>query len=352
MPPIRPERSTYTCHDFQSFREAGTLELTARFQRREVWKSPARSFFIDTLLRGYPVPPIYLRVTQSKDHARTIREVIDGQQRLRALLDFVDGKYELTNAVGASWRGRTFKELDIQHQLLIKEFPFICEVLHGISDQRVLEIFARLNTYSIPLNKQELRNGTYFGLFKQSSYTLAHEHVEFWRSNKIFSEARISRMLEVELTSELLILGLAGLQDKKNSINNFYADYDESFSDQSRAESRFRTVIDDIVEALDTSLAEGEFRRPPLFYSLFAAVYQVRFGVPRLTPPVRPRRLKAADRKSLRSATSKLSDMILLAKAGERVPRKYESFVNASLRQTDNIQPRRTRTQAVLDLAF
>jgi Protein of unknown function DUF262 len=350
--PIRPERSTYTCTDFQSFREAGTLELTARFQRREVWKAPARSFFIDTLLRGYPVPPIYLRVTQSETHEKTIREVIDGQQRLRALLDFVDGKYELTNAVEAPWRGRSFEDLNPDHQRLITGFPFICEVLHGVSDQRVLEIFARLNTYSIPLNKQELRNGTYFGLFKQASYSLAHEHVEFWRANKIFSEARISRMLEVELTSELLIVGLDGLQDKKNSINRFYADYDETFTDQRQVETRFRSVIDDIVESLDGGLPESEFRRPPLFYALFAAVYHVRFGVPGLTPAVRPRRLKASDRKSLRSATSKLSDMILLAKAEERVPRKYESFVNASLRQTDNIQPRRTRTRSVLSLAF
>jgi Protein of unknown function DUF262 len=352
MTPIRPERSTYTCNDFLSFREAGTLELTARFQRREVWKSPARSFFIDTLLRGYPVPPIYIRIAQSEDHGRTIREVIDGQQRLRALLDFVDGKYELTNAVEAPWRGRTFEELHVEQQGAIKEFPFICEVLHGISDQRVLEIFARLNTYSIPLNKQELRNGTYFGLFKQASYSLAHEHVEFWRSNKIFSEARISRMLEVEMTSELLILGMAGLQDKKNSINDFYADYDEAFPEQRKAEERFRAVIDDIVEALDASLPESEFRRPPLFYSLFAAVYHVRFGVAGLSPSVPSRRLRASDRKALRAATSKLSDMILLAKSDERIPRKYESFVNASQRQTDNILPRRTRTRAVLDLAF
>ncbi|HUC07126.1 MAG TPA: DUF262 domain-containing protein, partial [Solirubrobacterales bacterium] len=214
---IKPERSIYTANDLIAFREAQSLELTPRFQRREVWKTPARSFFIDTLLRGYPVPPIYIRITQSKDRSRTVREVIDGQQRLRALLSFIDGEYALTNAVGDEWCGRTFDELTPDHQNLIKEFPFIFEVLHGVSDSRVLDIFARLNTYSVPLNKQELRNGTYFGLFKQVSYGLAYEHVEFWRVNRIFTEAAMARMLEVEMTSELLIVGLDGLQDKKNS---------------------------------------------------------------------------------------------------------------------------------------
>src|SRR3954451_1238736 len=108
---IKPERSSYTPNDLISFRESGSLELTARFQRREVWKTPAKSFFIDTLLRGYPVPPIYIRVTQDKDHTRTVREVIDGQQRLRAVLDFIDNKYALTNAAGPELSGRIFEEL-------------------------------------------------------------------------------------------------------------------------------------------------------------------------------------------------------------------------------------------------
>lgn len=350
---IKPERSIYTANDLISFRETGSLELTARFQRREVWKTPAKSFFIDTLLRGYPVPPIYVRVTQSTEHTRTVREIIDGQQRLRALLDFVDGKYALTNAAGDPWRGAYFDELPKAQRDAIKEFPFIFEVLHGISDERVLEIFSRLNTYSVPLNSQELRNGTYFGLFKQTAYSLAHEHIEFWRSNRIFTEARIARMLEVELTSELMILAMAGLQDKKKSINRFYADNDAKFPSQARIGDQFRRVLDTVSETLGDNLGESEFRRPPLFYSLYAAVFHIKFGVPNLEVK-RPsdRKLGGTSRKALRSAITRLSDIIGLAKAEEEVPRKYERFVSSSLRQTDNILPRKTRTTTILQAAF
>ena len=350
---IKPERSIYTANDLIAFRETGSLELTARFQRREVWKTPAKSFFIDTLLRGYPVPPIYVRIAQSKDHSRTVREVIDGQQRLRALLDFVDGKYALTNAVDEAWRGATFEELSQTQQDAVKEFPFIFEVLHGVSDQKVLEIFSRLNTYSVPLNAQELRNGTYFGLFKQTAYHLAHEHIEFWRSNRIFTDARIARMLEVELTSELLILAMAGLQDKKKSINRFYADNDSAFPDQSKIVDRFRRVLDEISTTFGDTLGDSEFRRPPLFYSLYAAMFHIKFGVPKLQAD-RPASstLRDSDRKALRSAIARLSDVIGLAKAEEEVPRKFERFVSSSIRQTDNIQPRTRRTATILSTAL
>src|SRR5437764_10209312 len=96
---------------------------------------------------------------------------------------------------------------------------FICEVFQGISDAEILEIFARLNQYSVPLNTQELRNGKYFGFFKQSAYRLAHTYVDFWRKHKLFSERAMARMTEVEFTSELMIAALDGLQDKKKSID-------------------------------------------------------------------------------------------------------------------------------------
>ena len=94
----------------------------------------------------------------------------------------------------------------------------MCEVFHGISDAEVLEIFARVNTYSVPLNRQELLNGKYFGFFKQSAYKLAYEHLEFWRRNGIYSETAIARMSEVELTSELMIVLTDGMQQKIEAI--------------------------------------------------------------------------------------------------------------------------------------
>lgn len=219
----KPDRSSFTTLDFLGWDQTGTLSLSPKFQRREVWSTSAQTYFIDTLLKGYPVPPLYLRKTQNPDKTKIIRDVIDGQQRLRAVLGYVKGRFPLAKSVSDEAPNLRFDQLSEDQQDRIRNYSFTCETFSSISDEEVLEVFARINTRSVKLNAQELRNGRFFGEFKRAAYRLAHEHLPFWRDNRIFTEGRIARMAEVELVSELLIVELDGLQDKKSSIDSFYA---------------------------------------------------------------------------------------------------------------------------------
>jgi len=349
----RPERASFSTLDFQAWQEMGTLVLTPKFQRRAVWKTPARSYFIDSLLEDIPVPPIFLRMTQSKDKRRTIREVIDGQQRLRAVLEYVEDKYALSRSAVKKNGGRRFSELDTAAQDKIRSYSFPCETFYSISDPEVLEIFARVNTYSVKLNAQELRNGQFFGFFKRSAYNLAHEHLEFWRQHNIFSEGSIARMLEVELTSELMVAQLAGQQDKKKSLDKFYVDYDEKFENREEVEGHFRITVDVINDSVGDVLSEIDFRRPPLFYTIFCVVYHRIFGLPqvKLETPRKGKLLKK-ELASLRDAAANLSDKIISAKQGYEVAKTDLAFVNACLRQTDNIKPREIRLGRLYKEAF
>jgi hypothetical protein len=349
----RPERASFSTLDFQAWQEMSILVLTPKFQRRAVWKTPARSYFIDSLLEDIPVPPIFLRMTQSKDKRRTIREVIDGQQRLRAVLEYLEDKYALSRSAVKKNGGRRFSELDPDSQDKIRNYSFPCETFYSISDPEVLEIFARVNTYSVKLNAQELRNGQFFGFFKRSAYSLAHEHLEFWRQNNIFSEGSIARMLEVELTSELMVAQLAGQQDKKKSLEKFYADYDEKFDQRDKIEIQFRTTIDTLSESVGDILPEIDFHRPPLFYTLFCVAYHRLFGMPQVKVATPQKgRLPKKDLASLRDAASHLSDKIISAKQGYEVAKNDLAFVNACLRQTDNIKPREIRLTRLYKEAF
>jgi hypothetical protein len=349
----RPERGSFTTLDFISLQEVGSLELSPKFQRREVWKTPARSYFIDSILQDIPVPPIFLRTTQSDDKKRTIREVIDGQQRLRAVLDYVADKYALSKSAVKRHGGKRFSELDGDSKDKILNYSFPCEKFQNLSDPEVLEIFARVNTFSVRLNDQELRNGQFFGLFKRLAYSLAYEHLEFWRRHRIFSEGNIARMEEVELTSELIIAQLDGQQDKKKSIGAFYANYDDTFEERDEMLAHFRTTIDIINDALADNLSETEFRRPPLFYTLYCTTYHRLFGLPK-EPSESPRkgRFPKKDITSLRDAALELSDKITAAKHDQEIARGDVSFVNACLRQTDNIKPREIRLRRLYKDAF
>jgi hypothetical protein len=152
---------------------------------------------------------------------------VDGQQRVRSVLDFVADGYRLTTTLNAPWAGKRFKQLSEEQQQQIRNFGFPSEIFKGISDAEVFEVFGRLNMNGIPLNNQELRNGKYFGVFKLVCFETALKYLEFWRNQKLFTEMSIARMLEVELTSELLIALNSGMQDKKKSIDTFYAQWEE-----------------------------------------------------------------------------------------------------------------------------
>ena len=82
--------NTHPVSDFISWQRDGTLNLKPEFQRRSVWKPGARSYLVDTIVRGLPVPLILLRERLDLAAQRTMRDVVDGQQRLRTLFAFID----------------------------------------------------------------------------------------------------------------------------------------------------------------------------------------------------------------------------------------------------------------------
>jgi uncharacterized protein with ParB-like and HNH nuclease domain len=181
---FKTDPARYTPEDFLLWQANDALEITPKFQRRSVWRTPARSYFIDTILRGMTVPPLYLRMTQNKTKTRAIRQVVDGQQRVRSVLDFIGGEYRLSKNLKSPWAGMRFTDLSESQQQQIRSFSFSTETFKGISDAQILQVFCRLNMNGIALNAQELRNGKFFGLFKHASYDLALTYLEFWTKTK------------------------------------------------------------------------------------------------------------------------------------------------------------------------
>lgn len=354
-------RSEYTAHDFQTWRSVDGLDIAPKFQRRAVWTTPAKSYLIDTLIRSMPVPPLFLRTIQSKDRKKIIREVVDGQQRISAVLDYVDNKYRLSAALDSPYAGRSFSKLPPDIQDAILTYPFICEVLQGVSDKQVLEIFSRLNQYSVPLNEQELRNGTYFGYFKQLAYRLGYDYVDLWRDYGLFSDQKIARMLEAEFVSELLIAEIAGMQDKKRTISDFYEMYDQQFEGREKFESRFRKIMDVIANAIGEAISATPFKKPLLFYSLFCAIYHRAYGIPGEKIASPKKSITALESQQIGSAIASLSAVLeQFADQEEEDPEeeadelssRERRFAIAAAKQTDNIEPRRIRMEMIYRTAF
>jgi len=333
----RPYLRNIGINEFVRWRREGSLVLSPKFQRRTVWPPKARSFLVDTIIRGLPIPKLYMRQHLDLETSGTIHEVVDGQQRIAAVLDFHDDKIRMPADSDIFARLR-FSDLPEEARRDFLKYEFSVDLLIDAADADVLDIFARINSYSVPLNAQEKRNARFFGSFKKVTYALGLEHLEFWKKHRIFSDRLISRMREAELTSELLVAMVVGLQDKKASLDDFYEKWDDRFPYKAKAVARFRDIVDLIERYLGATLVETRFRRPALFYSLFVALYEIRYG--RIgTVSGTKKAVSDAHGNHILDAVLHLGNIL----EADEPPRQYLRFVRACQRQTDNIQPRRTR---------
>src|SRR5437870_2807933 len=136
----------YTIADFLKWQDDNELELNPKFQRGSVWPPAARSYFIDSLLREYPIPKLLLRTIVDRDNRRTVRDVVDGQQRLRTIIDFANCKFVLGPKAG-DFQGKRYADLEDEQKDSFLAYKLTCEQLINASDEDVLEIFVRINSY-------------------------------------------------------------------------------------------------------------------------------------------------------------------------------------------------------------
>lgn len=331
----------FTVSDLYNWYRSGELFLQPKFQRRKIWKPIAKSYLIDTLLRGLPMPKIYYRMQVNPDTVKSVREVVDGQQRLDAIFNYIENQFPIRRSHGEAG-GKLFRDLDPEVQSRILYYDVAADLLVGADDAQVLQVFARINSYSLTLNAQEKRNAKFFGLFKELAYRLGTSHVSFWTQRRILTDANIARMAEAELTSELLVGLMAGLQDKKKSLDVYYKKLEDMFPNQKTVEARFERVLTWIDDHVGEQLAKTAFARRALFYSLFMAVADALFGIEKGAGPLNGFGKKPLSRVQVAGLRRELIEITEGIRA-EKPPRKLANFALSSAGQTDNVRPRQTR---------
>jgi len=144
----------------------GRLILQPDFQRQYVWDATKASKLIESAILGIPLPVIYL--SEEKDGKEY---VIDGQQRLTSFFSYIDGRFpdnkpfKLTGLnVYTDLNGKLFKDLIEELQDKVRYYKIRAITFQKDSSKTLkFEIFERLNTGSVQLNDQELRNCLYRG---------------------------------------------------------------------------------------------------------------------------------------------------------------------------------------------
>ncbi len=268
--------------DLIQWNEKREIELSPKYQRNSVWNDNAKAYLIDTIIRGLPIPPIFLRQRIDVLTKTTNREIIDGQQRVRAILEYVvDEKFSIKISHNKEFGGKKYSDLDTEIQEAILGFEIVAEVVTEKDESLIYDMFARLNSNNYVLNKQEVRNAKYWGDFKVLVYSLSAKYREFFLNYGIFSDKECTRMKDVELINSLIILineGIIG--ETPTSVDKIYERYDKKFIAADEIELKIEEIVgvlEKIYEYFDGNL--GCLKNKNYLYTLFAVLYNQFYGI-------------------------------------------------------------------------
>ena len=139
-------------------RRKNKINPQPQYQRTEVWSESKKQLLMDTILRGYDIPKVYLKESEEENFEH---EVIDGQQRLRAIWEFFNNEYPLGNyskdlPIG-DVSGQKYSDLmnDILDTFELYELSII--IIKDASQEEVRDLFLRLQE-GVTLNPPEKRN--------------------------------------------------------------------------------------------------------------------------------------------------------------------------------------------------
>tara|TARA_R110002124_G_scaffold139878_1_gene304069 strand:+ start:140 stop:1198 length:1059 start_codon:yes stop_codon:yes gene_type:complete len=332
----------YTIADFIDWHSQGRLTLNPHFQRNSVWTPAARTYLIDTILNDFPIPKIYIRSKIDLATKKSIREVVDGQQRLRTILDFAADKFALTKRsdtfVGSKYS--TLSE-DLQGQFL--RYNLSVDHLMGATDSDVLEVFARLNSYGVKLNAAERRHAEFQGDFKWTVIAQSKKWDKIWSDFGLLTTTRRLRMEDYSLIAECMLILLDGVSDGgQDIITKRYKHYDSAIPEKEKVIEAFDDAMEVITENLPEAVV-GPIANPPHFLMLFAAVAHARSGIPKgqligdqWAPHTKKLKISAD---AATSALLSLAEVIEYGTENEDL----EPFVEASVSTTHRIASRRVR---------
>jgi Protein of unknown function DUF262 len=272
---------------FQDHYKNSRLTLRPPFQRKPVWTEKQRCSLVESILLEIPVPEIYIQVSQGEDGVEEYG-VVDGQQRLRTILQFIgieeeadqhanedNNSFKLDRLpVTSMFKDKSYADLTLDQKKRFFQYEICVRLLYTENTDEVEDVFKRLNKFTMPLKAQELRNATYHGAFAKLAEKLADN--EFWAVNRIVTPASIRRMGDIEMMSDLLIGLIHGPQGgAAKVIDEYYAQYeqyDDEIPGQAKLIHRFKETLDTVNDLFPDLSKTPRWGNRADFYSLFQAL--------------------------------------------------------------------------------
>lgn len=168
------EETTFTVLAIVDAWRSASLQRNAEYQRGETWNLQQKQALVDSLLRGYPIPSLFLHSKIAPGLRGSISEkfeVVDGQQRIIALADYLDDKFDLLDPAdkklklpmsmrdtSVSWAKRRFSTLSLDDQTRLRDRELRVYVLSEVDHpDQIRDLFIRLQS-GTALTRQQIRD--------------------------------------------------------------------------------------------------------------------------------------------------------------------------------------------------
>lgn len=245
------------------------IKLNPDYQRKHRWTNEASSKLIESLILNIPVPFIYISqdidVDEEIDDDVSRFSVIDGQQRLTAIYNFFNNKYELSDLeVLIPLNGCFYKDLPPFLVRRLEERAIRCLRIDSTIDQQVkYDIFERLNSGSVKLEPQELRNATCRGPFKELIKELSKNECFLANANLSKGSKRIVKMEDEELVLRYFAVTYKdGYREYKGGFKKYLTDKMVQFNKLSKNElKQFKDEFEGVMLLLNESVGDLPFSK-------------------------------------------------------------------------------------------
>ena len=216
------------------------------YQRGIVWSKSQKQLFVDSILRGFDIPKLYLRTTTDQSYQW---EIVDGQQRLRAIWEFLQGEYSVSDEAdpveGRQIAGRFFDDLSVRDKDRFTSYPLSIVEFGEATDQEIEEMFIRLQN-GVPLNSAEKRHAI-SGKVRDFINSLASKHRLM--TDSVYIPRR--RYSHDEVVAQMLLVELhkGPTKVRHEQLRRMYIEKRKTFSKTSAEASKVKKVMNFLAKA-------------------------------------------------------------------------------------------------------
>ncbi len=264
------------------------------YQRNFVWDLDRQSKFVESILLGIPIPYIF---TADVENGRL--EVVDGSQRLRTIVNFIDNNLVLSNLeILNKLNGFRYSDLSIARQRKFKNSTIRMIALSDKSDEDVrFMMFERINTGSDLLKDMEKRKGIFGGKFIDFIYKECSKHPLFVKHTS-FTEKVLRRGEPQELIIRFFAFS-DNYMEFKTGMNTFLNNYTKKKNKKFDRQRMFNE-FDRMLKFVDTYMPNGFKKTPDSNKTPRVRFEAIAVGVNlalRINPDVKPDKIDFLDSK-------------------------------------------------------